>query len=296
MSGGTYRDRRTGEVITEQVLSEETLRWFYESPIGSRVHRHLLNNRIAHALYRRSKERPSTRAQIAPFVERFGIETNELTQPLDAYPHFNAFFSRSLKPGARPFESDPTAFCSPADSKVLVYPRLDEVSRLPVKGARFTPETLLGSAFEARRFVGGAALVCRLAPYDYHRFHFPDDAHASPARRIRGDFHSVNPIALARVEGVFQRNARETTLLDTRSFGRIAYIEVGALTVASIVQTYAPGPVTRGQEKGFFQFGGSTLVLLFEPGAIAFDDDLVRDSAAGLEVAVRTGTRLGTAR
>ena len=106
-------------------------------------------------------------------------------------------------------------------------------------------------------------------------------------------FHSVSPLALERVPEVFHLNRRAVCELTTPHFGQIACVEVGALNVASIVQTYVPGPCQRGAEKGFFQFGGSTIALLFEPGAIAFDEDLVTDSAAGLEVHVRTGAGVG---
>ena len=110
---------------------------------------------------------------------------------------------------------------------------------------------------------------------------------------VAGGYHSVNPLALERVPDIFHRNRRAICQLDTPHFGKIACVEVGALNVASIVQTYAPGPCARGGEKGYFQFGGSTIVLLFAPGTVAFDDDLVADTAAGLEVHVRTGAGVG---
>ena len=182
----------------------------------------------------------------------------------------------------------------PADGKVLVYPQIAAEDVLPVKSNQLSARELLAEAIDPTPYHGGAALVVRLAPYDYHRFHFPADGQVGQTQWIDGTYHSVNPIALARVPDVFHRNRRSVCELTTPTFGRIAYIEVGAINVASIVQTHSPGPCERGQEKGFFQFGGSTVVLLFEPGAIAFDSDLVADSAAGLEVHVPTGAGVGS--
>ncbi|MEM9483923.1 MAG: phosphatidylserine decarboxylase, partial [Cyanobacteria bacterium P01_F01_bin.116] len=150
-------------------------------------------------------------------------------------------------------------------------------------------ETLLASAKLAQAYYGGSALIVRLTPYDYHRFHFPDAGIAHASRNIPGQYHSVNPIALAKIPTVFSLNKRAVTTFVSQNFGSIAYVEVGALTVGSIVQTYVPGRVDKGQEKGHFQYGGSTLVLLFEPEKITFDDDLMQDSAADIEVQVKAG-------
>jgi len=288
-----YRDRRSGEIRVEKVPAEAVLRWFYEKPLGRLCCRLFFGNRLLSYLYGHRQNRSSSRSAIRPFVERFQIDLDEVEFPLDQYPTFNAFFARHLKPGARPFDADPAAFCSPADGKILVFPELTSGVEFPVKGASVTPSALLASAEAARSYDNGSALIVRLAPPDYHRFHFPDAGHANPARAIRGRFHSVNPIALHQVPDLFSLNQRAVAEIDTENFGRIAILEIGAFAVASIVQTYTPGPVQRGQEKGYFQFGGSTLVLLFEPGQVTFDPDLVRDSAAGLEVQVRTGARIG---
>ena len=205
------------------------------------------------------------------------------------------FFARHLKSGKRPFSPDPDIFCSPANGKALVFPELTDGTEFPVKGVSVNLESLLGSAEETSSFSsGGAALIVRLAPPEYHRFFFFDEGHAGVARPLSGCCHSVDPISLHRIPNLFHRNRCVITRIDTTHFGPVAYVEIGAFAVANIIQTYAPGPVTRGQEKGYFRFGGSTLVLLFAPDAIRFDEDLVRDSMAGLEVQVRTGEQIGT--
>ncbi|NKB17210.1 MAG: hypothetical protein HC770_02290 [Pseudanabaena sp. CRU_2_10] len=165
--------------------------------------------------------------------------------------------------------------------------------KFPSKEIPLASNLFLASVADVQRFRRGAALIVRLAPYDYHRFHFPDRGKANTARYIKGRYHSVNPIALAKVPNLYCYNKRSVTEFSSEHFGRIAYVEVGAITIGSIVQTYNPGTVARGQEKGYFQYGGSTLVLLFEPGAIAFDRDLVQDSAHGLENHVLAGSKLG---
>lgn len=288
-----YRDRRTGAIVEERVPGESLLRWFYGTSTGHLVFRAILNRPLCSRLYGWWQQSPWTRRQIRRFVEHYRIDLDEIEYPLSHYSSFNDFFIRRLKPDARPCDPDSKRLCCPADGKVLVYPQLAAEEVLPVKSSQLAAHALLAAAIDPTPYRGGSALVVRLAPYDYHRFHFPADGQVDQTQWINGTYHSVNPIALARVPDVFHRNRRSVCELATPAFGRIAYIEVGAINVASIVQTHSIGPCERGQEKGFFQFGGSTVVLLFEPGAIAFDSDLVADSAAGLEVHVRTGAGVG---
>ena len=288
-----YRDRQTGSIIVEHVPGQSILRWFYGTSTGHLVFRAIFNRPLCSRFYGWWKQSTWTRRQIRPFAERYRIDLDEIEHPLSHYSSLNDFFIRRLKPGARPCDPDPERLCCPADGKVLVYPQLAAADELPIKSGQLAARELLAAAIDPTPYHGGAALVVRLAPYDYHRFHFPAAGQVGPTQWIDGTYHSVNPIARARVPDVFHRNRRSVCELTTPTFGRIAYIEVGAINVASIVQTYSPGPCERGQEKGFFQFGGSTVVLLFEPGAIAFDSDLVADAAAGLEVHVPTGAGVG---
>lgn len=289
----SYRNRETDEIVTEPLLYEAAQRWIYGRSAGLRVFDGVLNNRTFCRLYGGWQDLSWSRRKIPEFVDRYGIDIEEVELPPDHYRSFNAFFTRRLKPGARPFVPEPEVFCAPADGKVLVYSHLKEGTRIPVKGASVALASLLDSESAARPYHGGSALVIRLAPCDYHRFHFPDAGEAGPARTIPGKYYVVNPVGLAGVPDAFCRNKRAVTAFDSAHFGRIAYVEIGGFAVGSIVQTHTPGQVDRGREKGYFQYGGSTLVLLFEPGAIVFDEDLVRDSAEVLEVHVKTGSRIG---
>lgn len=289
-----YRDRQTGKIVTEQILAETILRWSYEDFFGFWVFQYLLNNYWVCWLYGKSQDLPSSRHKIAKFVKQYQINREEFELPLESYRSFNAFFSRRLKSNARPFIQDVNIFCAPGDGKVLVYPQLTELTQIPVKGSYITLEYLLNSGITPQNYYGGSALILRLAPYDYHRFHFPDRGQAHSPRYIKGQYNSVSPIALAKVPDVFCRNKRAVTEFESENFGRIVYVEVGAIAIGSIVQTYEPGIVSKGQEKGYFQYGGSTLVLLFEPAKINFDADLIQDSQQNLEVQILAGTRLGT--
>ena len=165
---------------------------------------------------------------------------------------------------------------------------------LAVKRSSVALHEFLRDSDLAEEYSGGTALIIRLRPVDYHRFHFPDAGIASPSRKLGSQLHSVHPIALATGAPTFH-NKRRLTAIDSRMFGRILMVEVGALAVGRMVQTFRPGPVARGQEKGFFRVGGSAIVLLLQPGRIRIDDDLVETSAAGIETFVKCGTRIGSA-
>ncbi|MEM9156639.1 MAG: phosphatidylserine decarboxylase [Cyanobacteria bacterium P01_F01_bin.33] len=288
-----FRDRQTQAIVAEVNQNTPRVRWISQHPMGILAFRFLFNNPLFCWLYGLSQTLPHSRFKIADFVEYHHIDVRELELPLGSYRSFNDFFKRRLKPSARCFASDGTKLCSPADGHLLVLPCLTEQASFPVKGAYVNPAEILGSEEWAKPFKHGAAAIFRLAPYDYHRFHFFDDGRASTAQLVRGQYHSVHPIARDRVPNTFQLNKRMLTEIQTVNFGRVVFIEVGAIAVGSIQQTYQPGQVSRGQEKGYFQYGGSAIVLLFEPGKVTFDPDLLRDSADGLEVRVRAGESIG---
>lgn len=286
-----YVDRASGRVLEEQVFGEGALRFLYGGTVGRLLMELAVKRRWASALYGALQRAPSSRRKIPAFVQALGIDASEASRALRDYPSLDDFFARELRPGARPVESDPDLLVSPADGRVTAVPRLDG-ARLAIKGSAVSLEELLGTPEAARRYEGGSALVVRLAPADYHRFHFPDGGHADPPQRLGRHLHSVHAIALAAGAPSF-RNVRDVTLLASGGFGTLGIVEVGALCVGSILQTFAPGPVARGQEKGLFRFGGSTVIVLAEPGRVELDADLVASSAGGMETLVRMGSRIG---
>ncbi len=284
------RDRRSGAVFPERVFGGDALDRLYGTAHG-RLLRRLLRTRPFNQIYGAWKRRRGSREEIPRFVESLGIDATEAELPLDRYESLDAFFERRLQPGARPVEADPSRLVAPVDARALAFPACEA---LTVKRSRVELPVLLGDAALARRFAGGAAFVFRLAPADYHRFHFPVDGVAGPSRRLPGGLESVHPIALAAGARSFE-NQRDVTLLETARFGTLAMVEVGALLVGTILQTYRPGAVARGAEKGTFRFGGSTVVLLAEPGRVRIDDDLISTGPDALEVLVRMGSSIGAA-
>lgn len=286
-----YYNRTTGELEREVVFGEGAVAFLYDHPIGRMVGS-LVTRRWFSVLYGLWNDSRFSRAKIRKFVETLAIPLDEPTRPVESYHSFNDFFARCLRPECRPLDPEPGSFVSSADARTLVFPLTPDV--FTIKGVRIDVARLLGDPELAARYAGGSAIVYRLCPSDYHRFHFPAAGTPGPSRRILGRYDSVNPYALEKGIPVFLRNVREVSVLDSQAFGPVAILEVGAIGVGGIVQTYEPGrPVERGAEKGFFKFGGSTVVQLVEPGRVEFDADLAGASARGYETLVRFGMRLG---
>jgi len=290
-----YRNRRTGNVETESVFAESALRFLYGNPLGRAVVWLILKRTIISHLYGWLQSSPRSRRKIPGFVARLGIDATEADRPLVDYQDLNDFFTRRLRPECRPIDTNPDILVSPADGRTLVLPGIRPDVPLRIKNSQVTLSALLQDERAAARYAGGTALVFRLAPADYHRFHFPDSGVASPSREVGHGLHSVHTIALLGGAPCF-RNQRMISFLDSRIFGRIAVVEVGAMLVGGIRQTYSPGTVERGQEQGYFCFGASTVILVIEMGRLNVDEDLLRDSASGLETLVHMGTRIGTRR
>lgn len=203
---------------------------------------------------------------------------------------YNAFFTRRRKAVFSPDGLPKDALLSPADSRLTVVP-LREGTAFPVKQAPYTVSELLGDAEEAKRYENGFAFVFRLSVEDYHRYIYPDGGKEISHRFLPGTLHTVNPIALEKLP-VFHRNCREVTLLDCERCGRVAFVEVGAMLVGRIVNRH-PVSFTRGEEKGYFEFGGSTVVLLLRPGTVEPAERFLQNSLAGEETVVRLGEPVG---
>lgn len=227
----------------------------------------------------------ASRVLIRPFIKANKIALSDV---VDAkFDSFNAFFTRRLKPGARPICMDADALASPCDAYLTVMPVSPE-GVCVVKGTPYTVQTLTQSETLARAFDGGWLLIFRLTPAHYHRYAFPDDGRIVETKRIPGVFHTVRPEALAEMP-VFKTNTREYALLETAHFGRMLYMEVGATMVGRIVNDKTEGAFRRGEEKGRFEFGGSTVILITERDAFEPDGRF----SAEAEVSVRLGEMLG---
>lgn len=286
-----YINRKTGKKEKEIISAEKMLAWAYGKKSGRCFMELLGKYKGVSWLYGVVQKLPSTKKKIQPFVDHLKINMKEalLENPED-YGSFNEFFTRHLKPGSRIIEKDPRGVVSPSDGRILLYPKIEMGQLIQVKGKTSSIASVLGCEELANSFLGGSAAVIRLAPSDYHRFHFPVDGIPRNTTLIKGCYYSVNPYALREVKKVYSKNKRMVTIIQSFMFGKVAMIEVGATMVGSIVQTYWPGvPVNRGAEKGYFQFGGSTVILIFEKGVLHWHSDLVKNTQDGFETLVQMG-------
>ncbi|MEZ5301124.1 MAG: archaetidylserine decarboxylase [Verrucomicrobiales bacterium] len=292
-----FYNRYTQQIEDEAVYGDGFLRFAYQTLPGRALLPFIARNAAFSRWYGWRMAKPKTREKIAPFLKTYGIDPAEFKREPNEFASFNEFFIRELKPGARPVDPDPDAVAFPADGRHLAAPDVSQMESFFVKGQRFDLKALLGGdAKLADRFARGAAVLSRLCPVDYHRFHFPAPCRPPATEVLNGDYFSVNPIALRQRLAYLWENKRTLCRLETERFGLILMLEIGATCVGSIQQTYAPGAETeKGAEKGYFEFGGSSVILLFEPGAVALSADLVEHSAQCREVYAKMGDRMGTA-
>lgn len=291
-----YLNRHTGREETEEIFGEGALRWVYETKLGRLSLAALVRRAWFSNLYGRSSDRTASAARIRPFIERYRLDVAEFADSVDSYRTFNDFFYRKLKPGARPVSGGESTAVLPADGRHIGFQDASETPFVYAKGQRFDLAALLGDAALAEKYRHGALVCSRLCPVDYHRFHFPVAGTPSAPSLINGFLYSVNPIALRRNLAYLWENKRKIVRLKTERFGEVILIPVGATNVGGIVETYAPGaPVAKADEMGYFRFGGSFIVTLFEPGKIRLADDLVAATKSGKELYARVGTPLGEA-
>jgi len=289
-----YFHRAKQVVETEKVYGENWVRWTYESKGGSLLLHALAKRHIASWYYGWRMNRPSSANKVLPFIVEYDLNVDEFAKSAFVFKTFNDFFYRALKPGARPIADGDRVAVLPADGRHLALQNVDAAAGFYVKGQRFDLTSFLGDAELARKFAGGAMVISRLCPVDYHRFHFPVAGLPGEPRLINGFLYSVSPIALRRKLDYLWQNKRMVTLVESPVFGQVAVCEIGATMVGSIFQSFLPGrAVAKGEEKGLFKFGGSCVITLFQPGRIKFDADLVKHGAEGLEVYARMGERLG---
>lgn len=235
----------------------------------------------------------STRAScllIKPFIKKNNIDMSVYEKK--KYTSYNDFFTRRAIDGAREFDREPSHLVSPCDSKLSAY-TVHENGLIRIKGCDYTIESLLRDEKLAKRYLGGTMLVFRLTVDDYHRFFYIDNGRKSSNRSLRGFYHTVNPIALDSVP-VFRENHRTYSILASENFGRVLMMEVGALMVGKIKNKHEACRVKRGCEKGYFEFGGSTVVLIFEKDKIRLDADIQTNIKNNLETIVRAGEKIGT--
>lgn len=280
--------RRDGTLVTVSGGQERILRLLYGTAPGRLLLKPLVRPGLSR-LAGRFLSSSLSRCLIGPFIRANGIDMT----PYEPGPYgsYNAFFSRQIRPSARPVDREPGHLIAPCDSKLTVLPITAE-GRFSIKHTDYTVASLLKNEALARTYLGGQALIFRLSVDDYHRYCYVDDGEKTAQTVLPGVLHTVHPMANDRYP-IYKENAREYCVLQSPVFGPILVMEVGALLVGKIVNHHGAARVCRGQEKGYFQFGGSTVVLLLPPGAARLDGDILENSAAGLETAVRCGEKIG---
>jgi len=246
---------------------------------------------------------PSSAADIPGFIKDYGVDTSEC-DPVESFKTLNDFFSRRLKPGARPMynEAGVQAILSPCDCRLHAWTDVDTAKRIGIKGEHFSLESLIGGAralseakVDPAEFNKGSFVVCRLAPTDYHRVHAPFDCVVAKRVDFGGKLNSVKTYCVESPVDVLTENKRVTLFLRSPVFGEVAFVFVGATYVGSIDLFVKDGDeVKAGAEIGTFRYGGSTVVMVFKPGQAKFDNDLIQNSDKRIETYVKLHTRIGT--
>jgi len=241
---------------------------------------------------------PRSKRNIEPFIRFHHLEAHmsEVLEPVQNFKTFNDFFYRRLKPDARTLghPGDDRVAVSVADCRMTCFQTISDAQKFWIKGRQFTIARLLNDPALARKYDGGSLAIFRLAPQDYHRYHIPVRGILSDPVSIDGEYFTVNPMSIRSHLDVYGENKRVISTIESNEFGTVAYCSIGAMMVGSIVLTTQGGQqVERMDEHGYFAFGGSTIVVLFEPNSIQFDEDLLRSSKEQIETLVRVGMRVG---
>ncbi|KAK4217164.1 phosphatidylserine decarboxylase-domain-containing protein [Rhypophila decipiens] len=299
------QDRITGQINEEKmsVYVRLGIRLLYKGLKSNNMETKRIRKLLKSLSVKQGKkfDDPASKDEIPKFIEFHKLDMSEVLLPLSEFKNFNEFFYRALKPGARPCSApdNPRIIVSPADCRSVVFNRIDIATKVWIKGREFSVKRLLGDAYpeDVHRYENGGGLgIFRLAPQDYHRFHIPVDGVMCEPKTIAGEYYTVNPMAIRSALDVYGENVRVIVPIDSPEFGRVMVICIGAMMVGSTVITRNAGDeVKRAEELGYFKFGGSTIVLLFETGKMVFDDDLVDNSNGALETLIRVGMSVGHA-
>ena len=269
-----------------------TLRFLYRNPIG-RVILKLLSARWVSRLCGALMDSRLSKPMIKRFVKGNGIDLSQFES--DHFRCFNDCFCRRIKDGLRPIDTDPDALIAPCDGLLSAYPITDGSEVIPIKQSAYTVRSLLDGDPVCEKFLGGTCLVFRLCVNHYHRYCYPVSGNKGENVFLRGKLHTVRPIALESLP-VFVRNCREYTVMENDRFGTLVQMEVGALLVGKIKNLHGAGEILRGEEKGMFLYGGSTVILLLERDSVNLPEEFFEHTRNGLETPVQMGERIGVAK
>lgn len=284
-----YSQRDSQVILEEKVPGEAWLYWLYYNPIGQLSLEAMVKRKFISHWYGQEMDHASSKEKINDFVAEYQIDMSDFQEK--EYESFNDFFYRKLKPESRPINNDSLVIVSPADGKILVYPNITNTDFI-IKGYQFNVLEFLENDSLADHFNNASLMIIRLCPTDYHRYHFPVNGNITLEKKLKGDYYSVSPIALKKKVELITMNKREFTIIESPVFGSVLMMEVGATMVGSMIRTYKDSLVDKGEEKGYFKFGGSTVVLLFQESMLEIDQDLIDNSAKGIETEVKMGEQV----
>jgi phosphatidylserine decarboxylase len=279
---------REGRIIHKDNGQDNFLKGLYGTVLGRKFLKILINPTIS-KLGGAVLSTKLSSLLVKPFIKANNIDMSDYTER--AYVSFNDFFTRDLKPGKRFINRDKEVLISPSDGRVSVY-EIDDNMTFNIKDSYYTIESLTHSKKAANYYKGGTCVIIRLCVDNYHRYCYIDNGYKTTNKFIEGVLHTVNPVACEYYD-IYKENSRECSLLHTENFGKVMQIEVGALMVGKIVNYDQVACIHRGDEKGKFEFGGSTIVLLFKKDTVDIDDDLIENTKNGYETAVKMGERIG---
>lgn len=287
-------NRQTNKYDTEDVAGEGYIKWAYESPIGKSFVELFIKRKLFSRLYGNYCDSKLSVKKIPSFIKNFNIDMDICATNPSTFKSFNDFFVRELTKESRPINKDKNILISPGDGRLLAYTNISINDLVQVKGINYSLSELLQDNEVAKEYEDGTCLVLRLCPTDYHRLHFIDNGIAEKSNIVKGNYYSVNPTALERIPKLYCQNKREWSIFHSENFGDIIHVEVGATCVGSIIQSYEPNKkVSKGDEKSYFKFGGSTTILFFKPNTVTIDDDILIQSSFGFETKVIMGEKIG---
>lgn len=280
---------RKGNIEENDSLQDRFLAWMYGHVTGRLLLKPLVCPKVSE-LGGKLLSTGISRLAVKPFVRANHIDLSQCEK--QTFSSYNDFFTRKLKQDARPVEPELNRMPAPCDSRLSVY-EIQENQSFEIKHTRYTVASLLKNHKLAAAYAGGYAWVFRLCVDDYHRYMYVDDGVTSSNYHIPGVFHTVNPVAND-CYPIYKENTREYSLLRSENFGTVLMMEVGALMVGKIENHHGAGSVKRGQEKGNFAFGGSTIILLTQAKTVYPDRDIIKNSRHGVETRVRMGEGVGS--
>lgn len=296
-----YFNRSTQSMETELVYGDSAIRFVYDNSFGQML-APLIASKPVSQLYGCYQDWSISKNKVPPFVDKFNIDLSiykagsvSAEKKENSYKSFNEFFIRDFEANQRVFVSDENKMPAFCEARYFGHEEINSDVKIPVKGKLLNAKDLLGGSKWSQTFAGGPLLIARLCPVDYHRYHYPLSGETLESFQIKGQYHSVNPLALISKPEIFIINERRASILETEKFGKLAYIEVGAAMVGKIIQSHDETKShSKGDEKGYFLFGGSTVILLGEKGKWSPSEDILSNTKSGFETYLHLGEEVAS--